>query len=203
MDARSHRRRISIRRVSRRVSLRADDAACVTRGRDRARWGEGERRRAPPPATDVDRSTDRPARAFFSSRSARDNSALCLYIQVGDTPWEYCGCVANAKPSDVFALRWPVDDAGAPHPTAAVGVSIEPLASALEKESGLVRHKETFAKRVAEDLYVYMQSFQTDESASSDRMVVPVNILQKWFEKFTNRFRRDPGYLDRPRLDVA
>ena len=89
------------------------------------------------------------------------------------------------------------------HPTAAVGVSIEPLASALEKESGLVRHKETFAKRVAEDLYVYMQSFQTDESAASDRMVVPVNILQKWFEKFTNRFRRDPGYLDRPRLDVA
>ena len=172
----------------------------MTRGRDRARWGEGVFRRRQP--TSTVRLTVPPAR--FSHRAVLDdNSALCLYIQAGDTPWEYCGCVANAKPSDVFALRWPVDDAGAPHPTAAVGVSIEPLASALEKESGLVRHKETFAKRVAEDLYVYMQSFQTDESAASDRMVVPVNILQKWFEKFTNRFRRDPGYLDRPRLDVA
>jgi hypothetical protein len=51
-----------------------------------------------------------------------DNSALCMYIKAGDAPWEYCGCVANAKPSDVFTLRWPVDEAGRAYPTAAVGV---------------------------------------------------------------------------------
>jgi hypothetical protein len=174
----------------------------MRRRREKAFSAAGNRRRAP--TRQNHRLTVRIARVYSSSTVLDDNSALCLYIQAGDTPWEYCGCVANAKPSDVFALRWPVDDAGAPHPTAAVGVSVEPLASALEKESGLVRHKETFAKRVAEDLYVYMQSFQSDEvAARNGTMVVPVNILQKWYEKFTNRFRRDPGYLDRPRLDVS
>lgn len=132
-----------------------------------------------------------------------DNSALCVYIQAGDKPWEYCGCVANAKPSDVFALRWPVDDAGCAYANASIGISVEPLALAMEKENALMQHKEEFAKRVAEDLFRYMQSFQADGSGASDRMVVPVNILQKWYEKFTNRFRRDPGFLDRPRLDTA
>jgi hypothetical protein len=110
--------------------------------------------------------------------------------------------VANAKPSDVFALRWPVDDAGCAYANASIGISVEPLASAMEKENALMQHKEEFAKRVAEDLFRYMQSFQADGS-TSDRMVVPVNILHKWYEKFTNRFRRDPGFLDRPRLDTA
>ena len=132
-----------------------------------------------------------------------DNSALCMYIKAGDAPWEYCGCVANAKPSDVFTLRWPVDEAtGRAYPTAAVGVSVEPLTSALEKEAALVQHKETFAKRVAEDLFRFMQSFQC-EGSSNDRMVVPVNILTRWFDKFQNRFRRDPNFLDRSRLDIA
>ena len=149
-------------------------------------------------------STDRPARALFLIAQCSTITARCVCTFKPETRrGEYCGCVANAKPSDAFALRWPVDDAGAPHPTAAVGVSIEPLASALEKESGLVRHKETFAKRVAEDLYVYMQSFQTDERRASASRWKAGEHLQKWFEKFTNRFRRDPGYLDRPRLDVA
>lgn len=131
-----------------------------------------------------------------------DNSALCFYIQAGNNPWEYCGCVANAKPSDVFALRWPVSESGEPFPTAAVGVSVEPLAAALEKEAAVVQHKETFAKRVAEDLFHFMQSFQGPES-SSDRMVVPTNIFTRWLEKFTAKFRRDPAFLDRPRLDVS
>ena len=130
-----------------------------------------------------------------------DNSALCMYIQAGNSPWSYCGCVANAKPSDVFALRWPVDDDGAPFATAAIGISVEPLAATLEKESVLVQHKETFAKRVAEDLFRFMQSFQTGGDAQ--HMVVPTNILDRWFDKFLNKFRRDPGFIDRPRLDAA
>lgn len=130
-----------------------------------------------------------------------DNSALCMYIQAGESPWSYCGCVANAKPSDVFALRWPVDATGQPYATAAVGISVETLASALEKESVVAQHKETFAKRVAEDLFRFMQSFQTGGDAQN--MVVPTNILEKWYEKFIARFRRDPGFIDRPRLDAS
>jgi ribulose-phosphate 3-epimerase len=124
-----------------------------------------------------------------------------MYIQAGNSPWSYCGCVANAKPSDVFALRWPVDDNGAPFATAAIGISVEPLAATLEKESVLIQHKETFAKRVAEDLLRFMQSFQTGGDAQ--HMVVPTNILDRWFDKFINKFRRDPGFIDRPRLDAA
>ena len=139
-----------------------------------------------------------------------DHSALCLYIRAGDSPWEYCGCVANAKPSDVFALRWGTrDDDG--FASACIGVSVEPMEMALEKEKVLVQHKETFAKRVAEDLFQFMQSFQIEGGGVSvaggggagATMLVPTNILTRWYEKFINRFRRDPGFLERPRLDTA
>lgn len=68
-----------------------------------------------------------------------DNSVLCMYIKVGDVFWEYCGCVVNVKLSDVFTLRWSVDEViGRAYLIVAVGVSVELLVLVLEKEVVLV-----------------------------------------------------------------
>ena len=47
--------------------------------------------------------------------------------------------------------------------------------------------KEDFAKRVAMDLFRYMESFLGD-----DRLGVG-NVIDNWF-KFLNKFRRDPNF---------
>jgi hypothetical protein len=120
------------------VLVHALAAVCVA---IRARVDATTRERAT--TTRDDDATDRltTTRGAATRAVLDDHSALCMYIKAGDAPWEYCGCVANAKPSDVFTLRWPMDEAtGRAHSTAAVGVSVEPLASALEKEAALIQH---------------------------------------------------------------
>ena len=125
------------------------------------------------------------------------NSALALYVQAGNSPWEYRGCVSNASPSEVFPLQWPTMPDGSPAPTAQIGVSVEPIAEVAEKEQRVLGSKEHFAKRVAMDLFRYMESFQAATVLNSEQMVVPLNILDRWFTKFLDKFRRDPDFLTR------
>jgi hypothetical protein len=32
--------------------------------------------------------------------------ARVLYVQAGNSTWEYRGCVSNTSPSEVFPLQW-------------------------------------------------------------------------------------------------
>jgi len=120
-----------------------------------------------------------------------NNSALVLYVQAGNSPWEYRGCVSNVQPSEVFPLNWPLNPDGTVGPNAQIGVSVEPTAEVVGKEQQVLGSKEEFAKRVAMDLFRYMESFIGD-----DRLGVG-NVIDNWFNKFLHKFRRDPNYLTR------
>lgn len=74
------------------------------------------------------------------------------------------------------------------------GVSLEPAAELALKESSKLGAREDFAKRVAFNLFRYMESFG---STDGDKITVPMNSLERWFEKFQHRFRRDPDFLTR------
>ena len=71
------------------------------------------------------------------------------------------------------------------------------VADGAEKERMALGSKETFAKRVATDLFRYMESFQAATAISAEHMVVPMNVLDRWFIKFQDKFRRDPDFLTR------
>lgn len=62
-----------------------------------------------------------------------NNSALVLYVQAGNSTWEYRGCVSNASPSEVFPLQWPLQPDGSLPPNAQIGVSVEPIADTIGK----------------------------------------------------------------------
>ncbi|KXZ48058.1 hypothetical protein GPECTOR_30g153 [Gonium pectorale] len=55
--------------------------------------------------------------------------------------------------------------------------------------------KEEFAKRVGLDLFRFLESFQTQQMG--DHIVVPANALDRWFVRFSEKFRRDPDFLTR------
>jgi hypothetical protein len=135
---------------------------------------------------------------FIPDGSLLDASqALALYVQAGNSAWEYRGCVSNGAPSEVFPLQWPTAPDGTLPANAAIGVGVEPVAELANKESAKLGSKETFAKRVAMDLFRYMESFQAATAVSADHMVVPMNVLDRWFTKFQDKFRRDPDFLTR------
>lgn len=124
-----------------------------------------------------------------------NNSALVLYVQAGSSPWEYRGCVSNASPSEVFPLQWPLNPDGSLPANAQIGVSVEPIADVVGKEQQVLGSKEEFAKRVAMDLFRYMESFAS--AINPEQMVVPMNCLDRWFNKFSEKFKRDPNFLTR------
>ncbi|GAX77366.1 hypothetical protein CEUSTIGMA_g4812.t1 [Chlamydomonas eustigma] len=130
-------------------------------------------------------------------------SALGLYIKVGCSDWQYRGCVHNGHPTEVMPLQWPVSESNTPAPSPGlvqIGVSIEPGAEIIKKEGSKLGAREDFAKRVGMDLFRFMESFQTQQMG--DHIVVPANVLDRWFIKFTDKFRRDPDFLTRSQQPV-
>jgi hypothetical protein len=110
--------------------------------------------------------------------------------------WEYRGCVTLSEPSNTFNLTWPIDPrTGAFYEDASIGVSLEPLDECLSKDAKISGSKELFAQRVALDLWNFLKSFTTGNE--TEHLVVPRNVFDNWFVKFTTKFRRDPDFLTR------
>ncbi|GIL90040.1 hypothetical protein Vretifemale_17771, partial [Volvox reticuliferus] len=128
------------------------------------------------------------------------NAALGLYVKAGTAgEWAYRGCVHNAHPSEVMPLQWPLNDDGSPLPLSLgpvqLGISIEPGEQIIQKEGSAHGAKEEFAKRVGLDLFRFLESFQTQQMG--DHIVVPMNALDRWFVRFSEKYRRDPDFLTR------
>lgn len=127
------------------------------------------------------------------------DAALALYIKLGDSDWAYRGCVHGAQPSSAMSLSWPISEDQQSIPlvpsAAMIGIALEPLADCMAKEGSSLGSKEEFARRVGMDLFRFMESFQTVQMG--DQLVVPSNVLDRWFTKFQHRFRSDPNFLTR------
>ncbi|KAL4421725.1 hypothetical protein ABPG77_002341 [Micractinium sp. CCAP 211/92] len=126
---------------------------------------------------------------------------LALYVSIGGADWSYRGFVSNAHPSDVLPLSWPEPQDPLLAPPGAgfaqIGVSVEPLAELGQKEGAKLGAKEEFAKCVGLDLFNFMQSFGGVQAVGGDKLLVPSNVLDHWYQRLSNRLRRDPDFLTR------
>ena len=66
-------------------------------------------------------------------------------------------------------------------------------AELVQKEGSKLAGRQEFAKRVAINLYHFMESFST--SGPGDHLVMPTNVLERWFQRFDEKFTRDPDFL--------
>jgi Protein of unknown function (DUF775) len=54
------------------------------------------------------------------------------------------------------------------------------------------------AQKIALDLFHFMQSFDTptnNQGTANNMMMVPTNIFDRWYQRFENRYRRDPNFF--------
>jgi hypothetical protein len=58
------------------------------------------------------------------------------------------------------------------------------------------------AVQVGLDLFNFMQSFGTVSQVGGDQLLVPANILNRWYERLSTRLRKDPDFLTRQRDKV-
>ena len=101
-----------------------------------------------------------------------------------------------SEPSNTFNLTWPIDPGTSQfYEDASIGVSLEPLEECLQKDAKISGSKELFAQRVALDLWNFLKSFTSGNE--TEHLVVPRNVFDSWYQKFTTKFRRDPDFLTR------
>jgi Protein of unknown function (DUF775) len=80
---------------------------------------------------------------------------------------------------------------------ACAGISLEPAAELAGKESAKMGAREDFAKRIAFNLFRFIESFG---GTQGDNIVVPTNVLDHWFRRFQEKFQKDPDFLARQEM---
>ena len=63
------------------------------------------------------------------------------------------------------------------------------------KEKIQVDINQEFAKRLAKNLYNYLDSFNQNQDHNRELLAVPVNFFDKWYNKFLNKYNIDPNFL--------
>lgn len=127
------------------------------------------------------------------------DKALAVYVQSPGSQFVFCGAVTIARPSAVLSLQWP-EPVGqmlltAPDsvpPSAKIGVSVENAAALPSLDVAAEKKIERLALKVGENLFNFMQSFC---GVDGSRLVVPMDILDRWFKKFQEKAKRDPDFI--------
>ena len=137
--------------------------------------------------------------SMFLAQPIPDECGAALYYSV--PPYQtqqFIGCICNQRPSDVFYTGWSLDPNVNIHQTIKIGVQMEKLKNIemafKEKIQVDIGHQE-FAKRLAKNLYNYLDSFNQNQDHNNQLLAVPVNFLEKWYNKFLNKYQVDPNFL--------
>ncbi|XP_058744783.1 protein OPI10 homolog [Vicia villosa] len=138
---------------------------------------------------------------LLNSFTLPPDKALAVYVQSPGSPFVFCGAVTIARPSAVLSLSWPEPGSGSVLPqltadaqqlSAKIGVSVEDLATLPSLDVAGEKRIERLAMKVGENLFNFMQSFC---GVDGSKLIVPMDILDRWFKKFQEKAKRDPEYL--------
>jgi hypothetical protein len=134
---------------------------------------------------------------FITDRIPDDCGAALYYSVPPYQTQQFIGCVCNQRPSDVFYTGWALDQNVNFYPTIKIGVQMEKLKN-IEmafKEKIQIDINQEFAKRLAKNLYNYIDSFNQNQDQNRQLLAVPVNSLEKWYSKFLAKYQVDPNFL--------
>ena len=108
----------------------------------------------------------------------------------------FIGAIANARPSDIFHPGFALNPNVNIHSEIKLVIQLKSLQ---EIETNVLISQETdlqkdYAKKVAQNLFNYLQSFDSNCGANN-QLVVPMNSLEKWFDKFNRKYDMDPNFV--------
>lgn len=123
--------------------------------------------------------------------------AILYYAMPPFQQWAVLGSVDPSKPSGTFRTGFATNEEIKNCQCVQLGVSLEPLDTIrnLEITYSGVEDRFAFAHKIALDLFQYMTSFSTGDSSTTGMIVVPMNVFDKWMERFERKYRIDPNFM--------
>lgn len=146
---------------------------------------------------------------FFLGAPLAAGQGVMVYWQLASgqeqSGFELLGSLTMDQPSQIFRTGWSEHDqflSLSPHQpvTVTIGMSIEPLESirnvANTTSANANARRPLVAQKIAQDLYNFMQSFDSSGTGGSNgSMVVPTNIFERWWKRFESKSQRDPSFF--------
>jgi len=123
--------------------------------------------------------------------------AVLYYAVPPFDKWQILGAISPDKPSGTFRTGWSTKEDMIGVHMVQLGVALEPFETIqnLQLVMSGVEDRFAFAHKIALDLFHYMASFSTPTPSSSDMMVVPTNIFDRWMERFERKYSQDPNFM--------
>lgn len=136
-----------------------------------------------------------------------DGAGVVLYYSLPPfTEWSVLGALTLEKPSGVFRTGWSTIEGITQMPVIQLGVSLESLdtVSNLELQTSGVDERRLFAHKIAQDLWSFVCSFaQRTQQAGQEVVLLPVNAMDLWLEKFDRKYRLDPSFMFKAEIGRA
>ena len=135
---------------------------------------------------------------LFQTEALPDGTGAALYYST--PPYEslqFIGCVCNIRPSDIFYTGWSLNPNVNMFQQIKLCVKLDKLSNlkmAFEEKIKVDINQE-FAKRVAKNLYNYLDSFNQNQDPNKNILVVPLNTLETWYDKFNQKYKLDPNFI--------
>ena len=110
---------------------------------------------------------------------------------------EFLGAVATEFPSDIFNTGWALNPDKASCAAVRLLISLEAIGTIapLVEERKRSDIRQVYAKKVALNLFRFMESFNQNSGQYGEYVMVPMDELDKWFLKFENKFKYDPNFV--------
>lgn len=115
------------------------------------------------------------------------------------TGWDYVGPLSLDYPTAVFRAPWR-EKIPADTPAVQIGLSVEEISSLKQMQPADQKEEERTlesAKGIAQDLYTFMASFAQSTGNAKQfggMLVIPTNCIDKWYEKFLAKHKREPYF---------
>uniref|UniRef100_A0A7S3UHH5 Hikeshi-like domain-containing protein n=1 Tax=Oxyrrhis marina TaxID=2969 RepID=A0A7S3UHH5_OXYMA len=127
-----------------------------------------------------------------------DTVGLGIYYTATTDGATFVGALSNARPTDIFSPGWPLNPDIANMPAVRIGLAFEPSESLLPKMSTVgesVDFKREFARKIALNLFRYIESFNTNGGGDARFMRCPQDLLDRWLQRFDDKYSKDPMFV--------
>ncbi|CAD8095726.1 unnamed protein product [Paramecium primaurelia] len=138
--------------------------------------------------------------AFFLMQPLDEGIAACLYYSYPPySQLEFLGAIANARPSDIFSTSFSLNPHTNKQAQIKIVIQLQQIDQNLQQMILMLPEKQGYYfMAIAQHLDRFLQDYPKQiyyNEKNQQMLVVPTISLNKWLQRFTEKYNIDPNFL--------